>query len=197
MTARRSLAVTLPFLSLAGQTAGPSCTTGRPLPAQSAEVTDNQPAMMHICVSVCAVRKVQSSMPRLSSLNTVYPTHFYTNCTKKIMLLASAESNLDDELSSVCKRLTRVCSKSRGDASKCLSKMISAKQNHTRKTGRLSNMVARNFYLPVNNFPTSHSRTGAFDFCFYESMFYKCCTSQEKLYLAVVPKKAFLTFSWY
>ena len=73
MTARRSLAVTLPFLRLAGQTAGPSCTTGRPLPAQSAEVTDNQPAMMHICVSVCAVRKVRSSMPRLSALNTVYP----------------------------------------------------------------------------------------------------------------------------
>lgn len=35
------------------QTVGPSCTTGCPLPVQSAKVIHNQAVMMHICVCVC------------------------------------------------------------------------------------------------------------------------------------------------
>lgn len=104
--------------------------------------------------------------------------------------------NLDDQLSSVCKGLTRVCSKSQATLPNFRVKMISAKQNHTPKLGGFLRGRTQ-LYLPVNNFPTSHSRIGAFDFRFYECMFYKCYTGQEKLYLAVTLKKAFLTFSEY
>lgn len=49
--------------------------------------------------------------------------------------------------------------------------MISLKQNHTHKNWEAFYTVARNFYLPVNNFPTSHSRIGVFDFTFMGACF--------------------------
>lgn len=61
-----------------GQPASPSCTTGCPLPVQSAKVTDNQPVMMHICVSVCVGREVLRSMLPLTSNSLFSPLSAHT-----------------------------------------------------------------------------------------------------------------------
>lgn len=129
------------------------------LPVQSAWVTNNQPVMMHICVSVCRGRRVLSRSLPLSSLNKTamhVPLHTQvyehaSNCmhTKKTcccsLQKARAVLNLDDQLSSVCKGLTRVCSKSQSTLPNFGVKMISAKQNHTHKNWAACYMVARNF----------------------------------------------------
>lgn len=130
MAARRSLTVTLPFIPL-----GPHCPdqARQPAPAAQlavllpAEVTDNQPAMMHICVS-CE--------------NCVHDSHIFflhknkqPRTLKKSVVSSYGKGELCQirQLSSVCKGLTRVCSKSQ--FLNFWVKMISAKQSHAPKLG--------------------------------------------------------------
>lgn len=97
----------------------------------------------------------------------------HSQAQNNITLFRSTETEscvkLDDQLSCARKGLTRACSESQ--LLNFWAKMISLKQNHTHKNWAAFYTVARNFYLPVNNFPTSHSRIGAFDFTFMGACF--------------------------
>lgn len=92
-------------------------------------------------------------------------THQQAECRKQ-----KPAENPDDSLSRLCKGLTRVCSKSQSTCPNFAAKMICAKQNHTTELGGILRGRTQ-LYLPVNNFPTSRSRTGAFDFGFMRACF--------------------------
>lgn len=83
------------------------------------------------CTSVCAVRIVSTTrtffffffiQEQAALISVLFPSTESESCVK-----------LDDQLSSVCKGLTRVCSKSQFQNFGV--KMISAKQNHAPKLG--------------------------------------------------------------
>lgn len=129
------------------------------------------------CTSVCVGRKVCSKAPLNSPTSThtrmrnctTHCTHTHTHQQAECRKQKPAE-NPDDSLSRLCKGLTRVCSKSQSTRPNFAAKMICAKQNHTTELGGILRGRTQ-LYLPVNNFPTSRSRTGAFDFGFMRACF--------------------------
>lgn len=105
--------------------------------------------------------------------------------------------NPDDSLLRLCKGLTRVCSKSQLTRPNFAAKMICAKQNHTTELGGILHGRTQ-LYLPVNNFPTSRSRTGAFDFGFMRACFTNAAQAKRNCTWQSQRKKGlFLTFSQY
>ena len=125
---------------------------------------------------MCVGREVCSSKPLLNSVNNdgkAYPTttHFYNRASDCVCAQnKKAVLDLDDQLWSLSKELPQVCSKSQSTLANFRGRMISAKQKHASKLGGVLHGRTQ-LYLPVNNFPTSHSRTGAFDFSFMRVCF--------------------------
>lgn len=129
--------------------------------------------MMHICV--CGQEGMQRGSSEFSHQHThtneklYHALHTHTHQQAECRKQKPAE-NPDDSLSRLCKGLTRVCSKSQSTCPNFAAKMICAKQNHTTELGGILRGRTQ-LYLPVNNFPTSRSRTGAFDFGFMRACF--------------------------
>lgn len=94
--------------ALASQTAGPSCTTGCPLPVQSAKVTNNQPVMMHICVCVCGQEGIeQHASSEFLYKMVMYPPllHTHTLLHMNKQLYAHRPIHIQNNVVAICRVL--------------------------------------------------------------------------------------------